>query len=103
MRPQKDEPCVSCKAWSNKTGCRKGNYNSAAMIIFGFCGRVEPKTQTAKISDDNGPTYRISRYTGKGDRHILERGLTIQEARKKLSQYRDNETTWCMIELENPI
>lgn len=52
MRPQKDDPCINCKNWDGRTkqGCKVGNYNSAAMIIFGFCGRgyFEPKKPRAK-------------------------------------------------------
>lgn len=50
-------------------------------------------------------TYRITRYRmdkshSSCDRRVIERGLTIQEARKKLSRHRESETTWYMIELE---
>lgn len=45
MRPQADEPCVNCKHWSNRTGCKQGRYNSASMCIFGHCGFCEPKTK----------------------------------------------------------
>lgn len=48
MRPQKDEPCVNCKNWSNRTGCKIGRYNSAAMVIFGACGFVAPRTRREK-------------------------------------------------------
>ncbi len=56
MRPQKDDPCVNCKNWDGRTkdGCKVGNYNSAAMIIFGFCGKgyFEPKhTRKTKGGD----------------------------------------------------
>lgn len=43
MRPQKDEPCVDCKEWSNRKGCKIGRYDSTAMVIFGYCGFVKPK------------------------------------------------------------
>ena len=45
MRPQPDEPCVNCKLWDGRTeeGCKEGHYNSASMIIFGYCGFCKPK------------------------------------------------------------
>ena len=45
MRPQDDEPCVNCKNWSNRNGCKLGQYDSAAMCIFGYCGHHEPKVK----------------------------------------------------------
>lgn len=37
MRPQSDEPCINCTQWSNKVGCKQGEYDSTAMLIFGYC------------------------------------------------------------------
>ena len=50
MRPQKDEPCVNCKNWSNRTGCKIGRYKSTTMVIWGVCGKMyfEPKTRREK-------------------------------------------------------
>lgn len=45
MKPQKDEPCMNCKEWSNKCGCKLDRYNSASMVIFGYCGFVKPKVK----------------------------------------------------------
>lgn len=45
MRPQNDEPCVNCKNWSNRIGCKIDRYNSTSMVIFGHCGFCEPKTK----------------------------------------------------------
>lgn len=41
MRPQNNEPCIKCKLWNNKTGCK--HYDSSAMQIFGACGHKQLK------------------------------------------------------------
>ena len=56
MKPQNDEPCVTCKHWDGRTkdGCRLGHYNSATMVIWGVCGKgwYEPKkARKTKVGD----------------------------------------------------
>lgn len=43
MRPQENEPCVNCKHWSNRKGCKMDRYNSTSMVMFGHCGFCQPK------------------------------------------------------------
>lgn len=40
-KPQADEPCNFCRHWDN--GCKIGRYESASMIIFGYCGFCQLK------------------------------------------------------------
>ena len=49
LRPQKDEPCLNCKAWDNIRGCKKNMYNSTSMVVFGHCPSVEPNEQKPKL------------------------------------------------------
>ena len=45
MRPQNDEPCVDCKFWSNRVGCKIDRYESTSMRIFGYCGFFQLKAK----------------------------------------------------------
>lgn len=45
MKPQQDEPCNDGIKWNDETGCTAGHYNSAAMVVFGYCGFAKPKKE----------------------------------------------------------
>ncbi|MBQ3765888.1 MAG: hypothetical protein II874_04040 [Bacteroidales bacterium] len=46
MKPQENEPCANCQHWHDATGCKENRYQSAALVIFGYCGFQKPKTET---------------------------------------------------------
>ena len=56
MRPQHDEPCITCKNWDGRTkcGCKLGRYNCDTMIIWGVCRTYEKKKgKKAKFDKPN--------------------------------------------------
>lgn len=51
MIPQKNEPCNNCIHWKNE--CEMGRYNSASMIMFGYCGFAKPNRDKSETNNNN--------------------------------------------------